>query len=340
MNFELLKTLCDLPGVSGREQAVADKIGALARQYTDDVWRDPLGNVIARRRGAKTPNKPILLAAHMDEVGFLVNYITEDGLLKIINVGGVYGQTLCGRQLVLPRTGACGVLGMAPPHLRKDREKVPKLEEMYLDIGARSREEAETLARLGDAVVFDETLHRLGDSAVTGKALDDRLGCAMLLELMAQNDLPCDLCFAFTVQEELGLRGAQTAAFAVRPAYAVILDVGGGADNAGFSAPDRIAAQGMGPIVSFADGATYYDAALYEAVTGLADKNGIPWQTKTRISGGTDAGAIQRAAGGARVVGLSVCGRNIHTASSSVNLADVDNTASLLRRTVEYLAAL
>lgn len=335
--YDLIKMLCDLPGVSGRENAVADAVEAVAKQYTDDIFRDALGNVIVRKKGAKTPNKPIMLAAHMDEVGFAVSYITDAGLLKLVSVGGTYGQTLAGRTLWLPRTNTYGVLGFAPVHLRKDKDSVPSLNDMYLDIGASTKEEAEKLAKLGDMVVFHAPLQQFGDHALCGKALDDRLGCAMMLKLMSE-DLPVDTFFAFTVQEELGLRGAQTAAYAVRPGSAIILDVGGGADNAGFSEANRIAVQGNGPIVSFADGATFYDAEFYDAVTALADKNGIPWQTKTRLSGGTDAGAIHKTAEGCRVIGVSVSGRNIHTAASGINTDDAANAYKLVKLILEYLA--
>ncbi|MEG2259652.1 MAG: M42 family peptidase, partial [Oscillospiraceae bacterium] len=327
---ELLKTLCDLPGISGREGMVADAVEAFARKYTEDVYRDALGNVIVRKKGAVTPKKPIMIAAHMDEVGFLVNYITEKGLVKIINAGGVYGQTLAGRQLFLPRTGIKGVLGLAPTHIRKEKDEVPKLEDMYLDIGASSKEEAEQYVRLGDTVVFDTELRSFGENCIVGKAIDDRLGCTMMLELIS-SELPADTFFAFTVQEELGLRGAGTAAFAVRPGYAIVLDVGGGADNAGFKDADQIAVQGKGPIISFADRETFYDYELYQKVTEIADNNFIPWQTKTRLSGGTDAGKIQKTAAGARVIGISVSGRNIHTAASSVNMNDARNAQKLVK---------
>ncbi len=334
---DLIEMLCAQPGISGRESAVADAIEAVARRHTPDIYRDAIGNLIVRKRGAKPPAKPVMLAAHMDEVGFIVNYVTEEGLLKLIPAGGLYGQTLAGRTLWLPRPDVYGVLGFAPVHLRKDRESVPRLEDMYLDIGAGSREQAQAVVRLGDMVVFDSPLRPLGDSCVCGRALDDRLGCAMLLELMA-GELPVDVFFAFTVQEELGLRGAQTAAYAVRPGTAVILDVGGGADNAGFSGADRIAVQGAGPILSYADGAAFYDAQLYDAAARLADERGIPWQTKTRLSGGTDAGAVQRAASGCRIVGISVTGRSIHTAASSVDMDDAKNALKLVRELLEYIA--
>ncbi|MEG0751810.1 MAG: M20/M25/M40 family metallo-hydrolase [Oscillospiraceae bacterium] len=336
--YELIKKLCDLPGISGRERAVTDEIERIAREYTREIERDALGNLIVRKRGAKTPSRPVMVAAHTDEVGFMVSDIDDDGLLSLVSVGGTYGHTLSGRSLILPRSGLAGILGGAPLHLRHDNlDEIPKLDDMYLDIGASSKEQAEKYVRRGDAVLFDTKLARFGDDNIIGKAIDDRLGCAIMLELLREN-LPCDVTFAFTVQEELGLRGAKTAAFSVRPGTAIVLDVGGGADNAGFEGAARIALQGAGPIISFMDRATIYDEKLYEAACRLADDNNIPRQTKTRVSGGTDAGAIHCAAAGARVVGISIAGRNIHTSASSVSLSDTRNAFELAKLMLGHLS--
>ncbi len=337
--FEVIKTLCDLPGVSGREDAVAEKIEELAKPYADEMHRDALGNLIVFKKGKKAPDKPVMLAAHMDEVGFLVGHITDKGFLKLVPVGGLYGQTLAGRVLLFPRAGIRGVLGKAPIHQRKGDEdkKVPKLDGLYVDIGAATKEEAEKHIRLGDMAVFDTELRRFGDDGIVGKAIDDRLGCALLLEAM-KRDLPVDCSFAFTVQEEVGLRGALTAAYGVRPGCAVVVDCCGAADNAGFKDNDKIACSGKGPVVSFADRATLYDYELFDKVCALADENGIPWQTKTRLSGGTDAGAIHKTAAGARVIGISVASRNIHCAASTASLADAENAEKLIGKTLELLA--
>lgn len=337
--FELTKNLCGIAGVPGREAAVADEIEKVARQYSDDITRDAMGNLIVRKKGAKPTTAPVLLAAHMDEVGFMVSHITADGLLKLAALGGLYGQTLSGRMLWFPRSDVRGVLGKAPVHLRRGKEDtaVPSLDDLYVDIGAGCKEEAEKYIKLGDCAVFDAEARDFGDGLFMGKALDDRLGCALLLTLMAR-ELPIDTMFAFTVQEELGLRGAQTAAFTVRPGIGIVVDVAGAADNAGFSGGDAIARVGKGPVVSFADRATIYDLELFEAVCEIADKNDIPWQTKTRLSGGTDAGAIHGTAQGARVIGISVAGRNIHTAASAVSKSDAEQALALVEKTLEYLA--
>lgn len=336
--LETVKTLCDIVGVSGRENAVADKIEELVKPYADTVYRDALGNLIVYKKGAKAPSAPIMLAAHMDEVGFLVSYITEKGLIKLINAGGVYGQSLAGRTLYFPRSGIYGVFGKAPIHVRKkeDEAKVPKLDDLYVDIGALTKEEAEKYVRLGDVAAFDTELREFGDGCILGKAIDDRLGCALLIELL-KKDLPVDCHFAFTVQEELGLRGAGTAAFAVRPKTAIVIDCCGAADNAGFKENDVIAKSGAGPVISYADHATLYDYELYNAVTKLADDNGIKWQTKTRISGGTDAGSIHTSADGVKVIGISIASRNIHSAASTASLKDASDALTLTEKVLEYL---
>jgi endoglucanase len=335
--FELVKTLCALPGVSGREHRVAEAIEQIARPYAEDITRDALGNLIVRKKGRVTPQKPIMLAAHMDEVGFMVNHITKDGLIKVISVGTLYGQTLAGRMLWFPRTDIYGVLGQAPTHLRKKSDAVPTLDDMYIDIGAKDQQDAEQYVRLGDFAVFSTVTEDFGDDYIIGKALDDRMGCAILLKLLEQ-DLPVDVTFVFTVQEELGLRGAATSAFSVRPGTAIVVDVAFAADNGGFKDADRIACVGQGPLLSFADRVTVYDLELFETVCDLADKNQIPWQTKTRISGGTDAGAIHKAAAGAKVIGVSLAGRNTHTAASVLSKTDAQNALILLEKILEYLS--
>ena len=337
--FETTKILSDLHGVSGRETAVADKIEEIVKPYADTVYRDALGNLIVFKKGKTAPKSPVMLAAHMDEVGFLVSYITEKGLIKLINAGGVYGQSLAGRTLYFPRSGITGVLGKAPIHVRKDEdnEKVPKLDDLYVDIGALSKEEAEKFVKLGDVAAFDTVLREFGDGNILGKAIDDRLGCALLIELL-KSELPLDCHFAFTVQEELGLRGAKTAAFAVRPKTAIIIDCCGAADNAGFKDNDVIARSGAGPVISYADHATFYDYELFNATCKVADDNGIKWQTKTRISGGTDAGSVHTSADGVKVIGISIASRNIHSAASTASLKDAEDTLALTKKVLEYLS--
>ncbi len=328
MNRNELKTLCGLCGTSGREHAVRDSIlSELSRCSLPEgaVRVDRLGNVLVHKKGASAAKRKVLYSAHMDEVALMITYIHEDGTLAFDMVGGINAAAVIGRQVQVGEHRIIGVIGCKPVHLlSKDaRSKPADMHSLYCDIGTASKAETEALIRPGDIIYFCGDAQDFGDDSLMGKAIDDRLGCLILLD-MIRSDLPYDTDFSFVVQEEVGLRGAGVAAAQIDPEIAVIFEATTAADIAGSVGADRCCELGKGAVISFVDGRTIYDKALYDLAVNLCEQNGIAWQTKTKIAGGNDAGAIQSAGNGARVLAVSVPCRYLHAPYSVIRHADAE----------------
>ena len=330
--LELLKELCRLNGVSGAEDPVRNFIQTQAQPYADSLRSDALGNLIVFKRGKKSTGNKLLLAAHMDEVGVIVTRITEEGFLKFDFVGGVDRRVAIGKPVVLGENEIPGLNGLKAIHLvsREEEEKVPKPDALYIDIGAKDREEAEKLVPPGTYGSFVGPPQEFGQGFLKAKAIDDRIGCAIMLELLKE-DLPLDVTFAFTAQEEVGTRGAFGSAFSVSPEVALVLETTTAADLPGVEGARRVCAPGKGPVISYMDGATIYDRDLFENLRRLAEEHGIPWQTKEYIAGGNDARTIQRSRSGVRVAALSAAVRYLHAPATVGSLADFENMWKLTR---------
>lgn len=332
MMFETIKELCRIDGVSGREQAVSSEIIRRAEPLADLVETDNLGNVIAFKKGAAVPKNRLMLAAHMDEVGMIITSIDEDGLLHFDTVGGVNSKVIAGRRVKIGENGVAGVVGVKPVHLLEAEEKgtaVP-VNELTIDIGADSREQACEVVSLGDAAYFWGDYLEFGDGFLTAKALDDRAGCAILLEIMKE-DLPFDTYFVFTVQEEIGARGAKAAAYTVNPDIAIVVETTASGDVSGVEGEKRVARVGGGAVVTYMDHGTIYDRELYQRAFALAAEEGIPCQTKTMIAGGNDSGEISVSRGGVRTVAVSVPCRYLHSPANMAKKSDVEAVYRLSR---------
>lgn len=334
-----LKTLCRLSGVSSREDQVRDYIRTQAQPWADSIRTDALGNLIVTKKGTKPAPGYLMLAAHMDEVGLMIDRIHEDGTLGFQFVGGVNRQVVIGKPVYIGEKRILGVVGMKPIHLTtaKEREKVPKTDKLYIDIGTASKEESQALVDLGDVAVFQDDVREFGNGMLKAKAIDDRVGCAVLLDLLRQK-LPMDVTFVFTVQEEVGTRGALGAAFSVKPKIALIVEGTTAADLPGLEGGMRVCAPGKGPVVPYMDGGTIYDRGLFLLLRRLAEENGIPWQTKEYISGGTDGRAIQRSRSGVRVAGIAAAVRYLHAPSSVAAISDCEALCKLARLFVDAVA--
>lgn len=337
--LKLLKELCCLPGVSGDEGRVRQAIYDKVIPFADAVTVDPLGNLIVEKHGERPGGPHVMLSAHMDEVGLIISRITEEGYLHFQCVGGIDRRVLPGKRVTILPAGVPGVIGMKPVHLTEkgERERVPKLSEFYIDIGAMDREEAEQKVRPGDYAAFESDWVEFGNGFIKAKALDDRVGCAVLVSLL-QGPLPMDCTFCFLVQEEVGTRGAFGAAFRVKPDIALVLEGTTAADLPTVPEEKQVCRPGGGPVVPFMDGGTIYDRKLFELLRSLARENGIPWQTKEFISGGTDARAVQRSRQGVRVAGISAAVRYLHTPSSVMAGADAVQMERLARLFLQALA--
>ncbi len=333
---ETLKSLCALNGVSGDEDAVRDYIRAQAEPYADAIRTDVLGNLIVLKRGRKAAGNRLLLCAHMDEVGVIVTRATDEGFLKFDFVGGVDRRVAIGKPVRLGPDQVPGVIGLKAVHLvsREEEKKVPKTDALYLDIGAADKEEALAKVPLGTYGTFVGDPEAFGEGLFKSKAIDDRVGCAVMLELLKE-ELPLDVTFAFTAQEEVGTRGAFGAAFSVTPEIALVLETTTAADLPEIEGARRVCAPGKGPVISYMDGGTIYDRELFETLRRLAEERDIPWQTKEYIAGGNDARTIQRTKAGVRVAALSAAVRYLHAPASVGSLRDFEHMLELTRAFLE-----
>ncbi len=327
----LLKELCQFNGVSGDENVVRDYIIDKVKDVCE-CEIDNLGNLICFRKGKKRAPKKLMIAAHMDEVGFIVTSIRPDGTLTFGSVGGVESAAAIGKQVKVGKNYISGVIGSTAIHnlSSEQRDKAPKLADLYIDIGAQDKEEAEQFISLGDNVYFDSEYVELGDNCVKSKAIDDRAGCAVMIKLM-QEEPEYDTFFVFNVQEEIGLRGSTVSAYSVQPDAAIVLEATTAADIDGVSGAKRVCALGGGPVVSFMDRSTMYDKKLYKLAFAAAEELNIPCQTKTMIAGGNDSGAIHISGKGVRTLAVSVPCRYLHSPACMINYADFENTFALVK---------
>lgn len=325
---ELLKKLSDANGVSGNENDVRSIIKEEAAKYADCVKVDKIGNVIAYKKG-RTGASKIMLAAHMDEVGLMVSYIEDNGFIKFKAVGGIDQRVLLAKRVKIGKDKITGVIGVKAIHLQaqSERSSVIPISSMYIDVGAASKDE--TGVKIGDYISFDTEFDDFGDNKMKGKALDDRLGCAALIELL-KNDYDDDIYCCFTVQEEVGLRGAGVAAFTVAPDIAIVLEATTCADVPGVEEAAMVTVMGKGPAVSYADAATIGDKKLISDIIDVCGKNNIMYQIKRAASGGNDAGAIHISREGVPSVVVSIPTRYIHSPVSVANYADYENMIALV----------
>lgn len=336
--LEILRDLCNLPGISGREDKVRDYIISKIDGYCE-YETDPLGNLIAFKKGAKTPKNKIMLDAHTDEVGMIVTGIDSDGFIKFTNVGGVETAVIIGRNVRIGEKNIPGVLGIKPIHLiEKDEEQtLPKKDDLYIDIGAKSKEEALSLISLGEEIHFESEFIEFGDGFIKSKAIDDRAGCAVMIDLI-RSELEYDCWFSFSVQEEIGTRGAAVSASTVNPDYAIVLETTTVADISGVKGEERVCVCGNGGAISFMDRATVYDIDLYRKALDVARNNNIKAQTKTRVAGGNDAGAIHKSRGGVKVLTISVPTRYLHSPCCVCKYEDIESVRDLAKAMITELA--
>ncbi len=325
-----LKELCELDGVSGQEGAVRGFIKDKIKDYADSITIDSIGNIIALKKG-RSSDKKIMLSSHTDEIGFIISAITEKGFLEFKTVGGIDTRVMISKRVRVGKDKLSGVIGMKAIHLQKksEREAVPEVSSLYIDIGAKDKAEAKKYVSLGDYAVFDTDFEELGD-CVKAKAIDDRAGCAILLELIKEKPW-YDTYFCFTSQEEVGLRGAKIAAAKVKPDIALVIEATTASDVSEVSQKDYVTRLGKGAAVSFADRSTIVNEAFYKKLLAVAEEENIPVQTKQALAGGNDAGAIHLAVGGIRTASLSVPTRYIHSPCSVADRQDIDAVYKLAK---------
>jgi putative aminopeptidase FrvX len=334
----ILRELSEAVGVSGDEGDVRAILLDAVRGHVDEVKVDALGNVLAFQRGTGRQRLRVMLAAHMDEVGLMVAGHDNDGFLRVRAVGGIDPRLLPGALLQVGSERIPGVIGVKPIHLLKEEEgqRAPKVDDLVVDIGAQGKDEAKRLAPLGTYAAFATRFRELGPT-VTGKAFDDRVGCAVLVELLRGARFRFDVHAAFTVQEEVGLRGARVAAYAIEPDCAFALEGTIADDIPKDKDVSPTTELGQGPAITVMDRSYIADRRLVRLLTTTAEALGIPYQIKQPGIGGTDAGAIQPAREGVPSVTVAVPCRYIHGPVALMSLDDFDNTARLMRESLSRL---
>ncbi len=326
---KLLSYYTSLFGASGSE---GDIRRGILNEISDfaDTRVDALGNLIAFKRGKYPAPATVMLCAHMDEVGLMVSHITDDGYLKFMTVGGIDPRTLPGKQVAVGRKKIPGVIGRKAPHLEKPdaRKNAPDISDLYIDIGAKNKADALVYISEGDMVGFRSDYAEFGGGLVRAKALDDRIGCQILTELIKE-ELPFDTYFVFTVMEEIGCVGAGPAAFDIKPDYAIAVEGTTAADIFDDNDKSPVCCVGRGPVLSFMDGATIYNKEFLKLAMTAAKDAGIDYQLKQAVAGANDSCALQRS--GASCLAVSVAVRYLHTAMGVASLDDIENTKRLLR---------
>ncbi|HEX5808246.1 MAG TPA: M20/M25/M40 family metallo-hydrolase [Anaerolineales bacterium] len=340
--LKLLERLCNVISVSGDESEVRRIVLEEVKPYADEVKVDALGNVLATRAGGGRKRTRVMLDAHMDEVGFMIVAEDGEGIYRFETVGGMDVRYLPGKQVYVGRERTPGVIGTKPIHLLNGDERTRKisLEALRIDVGLAGR------AKVGDRAGFATKFRRAG-AAIMAKSIDDRIGVATLIELFKQTSPNVDLCAAFSVQEEIGLRGAKVAAQYFNPDLAIAIDstpandlpVHDGAENTTYNT--RL---GLGPAIYVADGSTLHDPRLVRFLRETAEAESIPYQLRQPGGGGTDSGAIQSSLAGIPAVSVSVPHRYTHSPISIARVEDWKNTirllsAALKRITPELIAA-
>lgn len=347
---ETLKRLAPVFGPSGCEDAVAEAILAEVRGLYDESVRDCLGNVILKMSGTNPDNKPIMLSAHMDEVGFMINDIDEYGYLHFSNVGGITNAVIPGRRVTVEgKDGKYynGVISSKAVHLQSAEErKTPmKPSSLVIDIGATSRHEAKMCTGEGYFATFDSEYVEFGENGewIKSKALDDRLGCAVLVETLRcfkENNIKPnrDIYFAFTVREELGLSGALCAANRIKPEFAFVIETTAVGDAGPAPKHLKVAKAGEGGCVLIADRSTIYDRELFDMALTLSKENEVRCQIKKYVSGGNDSAHIHKSSHGVRTLAISAASRYLHSSSCVININDLYSTFELLNLMLKRLS--
>ena len=339
-NLEKLSNAC---GVTGRENEVRELMIQLMEPYADEIVVDKLENVIAIKKGKSTAPK-IMLAAHMDEVGLMVKTITKEGFLQFTKMGGIDDRILPAQKVtVFSRKRAFpGIIGSKPPHIQKEdeRKKVMAFDELFIDIGAESKEDALALGvAVGDPVGFDIKYVQLGRDVVMGKAFDNRAGCVAMIETLKMLEkTDYTVCAVGTVQEEVGLRGAATAAFGVDPDLAIALDVTVAGDTPGIREFDTSTKIGKGPALSISDSGLITHPKVLQWLLDSAEEEKIPYQIEAGLMGSTDAARIYLTRQGIPSGNISIATRYIHSPVSVLCLKDIENAAKLTVAAIQRIS--
>ncbi len=327
----LLKKLTEASGVSGNEYEVREIIIGEIKDCVDEIRVDKIGNIIAYKKG-KINTPKLMVTAHLDEVGLIITDIKDSGLLKFITVGGIDKRILVSKSVKVGKDNIPGVIGAKPIHLQKreEWEKALDINQLYIDIGVTNKEEAEKLVSIGDYVTFNSECLEFGNNLIKAKALDNRVGCSLLVDLLKEEST-FSFYGVFTVMEEIGLRGAGPAAYSVEPDISIILEGTLCSDMPKAEVHEVSTSLGKGPAISLMDRTTIYDIKLREKIVAIAENNNIPYQYRKTTFGGNDSGKIHLEKSGSITTTISVPCRYIHSPVSVMSKEDYENTFKLLK---------
>lgn len=334
----MIKKLTELFGVSGCEDEVRDFIKSEIAPLCEEIKTDSIGNLYALKKG-KSSEKTFMLCAHMDEVGFIVKDITDDGYIKFASVGGIDSRILLGKRVMVGEKKLSGVIGIKAVHLttKKEREKVVEEKDMYIDIGVDTLEDAQKYVSKGDYIMFDSEYTQFGDGKIKAKAIDDRAGCAVIIDLIKNADFYYDTWCVFTVQEEVGTRGAQIAARKIKPDIALILESTICGDVHGVDKNAHVSTMGGGAVLSVMERTSRSDPEFIKFIEQTAKENNLPVQFKRTGNGGNDAGAVQIAGSGVRTAVMSLPCRYIHSPVSMMDKNDFETVKKLAKAVSENI---
>lgn len=329
-----IEELCNASGVSGDEKAVRDLIKEKIKDYADNIKIDSMGNMLALKKG-KNSSKTVMLSAHMDEVGFIISGFTEKGYLEFKTVGGIDTRVIISKKVYVGENKVPGIIGIKAIHLQKrsERESVPETSSLYIDIGAKSKAEAEKKVTLGDYAVFATEFEFFGENKIKAKAIDDRAGCAVLAELI-KKEVEFDTYFCFLVQEEVGLRGAGIAAARIKPDIALVLEATTCSDVGGCKENEYVTKLAGGVVITARDSSSVVPRDYRDFLENLCKKKNIPYQYKKTVRGGNDAGAVYISGEGVKCASLSIPCRYLHSPVGVAALSDIDAMKDL---TSEFL---
>jgi endoglucanase len=339
---ETLEKLSNVCGVAGREEEVRGLMKIFLKPYVDEVKEDKLGNIIGIKKGKKNASK-VMLAAHMDEIGLLVKTISKEGFIQFAKIGGIDDRILLAQKVIVytEKGSLHGIIGSKPPHIQKEeeRKRVLTYDELFIDIGAENQEQAKKMGvKIGDPVGFDIKFAKVGKNIVIGKAFDDRVGCAVMVEAMKRLEkTECTVYAVGTVQEEVGLRGATTAAFGIYPDVGIALDVTIAGDVPGVREVEAPIKLGKGPSIEIADMGLIAHPKVVRLLVDAAEENKIPYQLETGLPGSTDAARISLTREGVPSGVISIPTRYIHSPSSLLSLEDAEKTVKLTVAAVQKI---
>ena len=336
----MLKTLTSISGVSSYEDSVLEFIEKEVSPHCDDLKYDKMGNLLCLKKGRKH-DKTLMLAAHTDEVGFLVNRITDDGYLKFSSIG-IDSRILLGLRVFVGKNKVPGVIGIKAVHLTTADERKNAVEEkdMYIDIGASSKDEAEGLVKKGDFIAFDSDFTEFGEGKIKAKSLDDRAGCAALIKLIKEADFEFDTWCAFTIQEEVGLRGGKIAAKTILPDFYIALEATTCSDIPDIENGLNVTKMGSGVALSYMDGGFMADRRLVNSLMKRAEEKNISCQLKSYASGGNEVRAAQMVGRGIISAAISVPCRYLHSPVSVIDKRDYESLYLLAKEFCENLSQL